>query len=238
MTGADYYSLTALPALDLPGAAPPLSLSELLRQIPPGRAHVLVRTVLLAEDLLQREAFHAGELAAPQPAVLTPEQARGEAPLPPELEPPPSDGPARALPADVVWESYYGHAAAIAHTMRSPFLQEWVAMEVRLRNELARVRAHALGLQAAPYLVATAVQGGAADVEAALNAWLDAPDPLTGLRALISARWRWIEQHEPLYTFAADEYAVYAARLALLHRWRRTATERARWRSPPGGTPT
>lgn len=237
MVSDAYYSLTALPTLGPPGAAPPLTLVELLERIPPGRPRLLAGTLLLGEDLLLRESFHAGAVRAVAPAVLTPEQARGEEPLPAELEPPEAGEVTRALAADVVWEAYYRHAAAVAHRHRSEFLREWVATEVCLRNELARTRAEALGLQAAPYLVATELESGAAAVEPALAAWAEARDPLAGMRALVAARWRWIEQQEPLYTFEADEYPAYAAKLALLHRWQRFATA-AGARGRPGEAET
>jgi hypothetical protein len=238
MVSDGYYSLTALPALDPPGAVPPLMLSELLERIPPGRPQRLAGTLLLGEDLLLREAFHAGEVRAVEPAVLTAEQVRGEEPLPAELEPPETAEATRALPADVVWDAYYRHAADIANRNRSEFLREWVGTEVRLRNELARTRAQALGLQAAPYQVATELQGSAAAIEPALTAWADARDPLAGMRALVAARWRWIEQQEPLYTFEADEYPAYAAKLALLHRWRRLAGGAGSGRGRAGETDT
>jgi hypothetical protein len=227
MVSDGYYSLTALPALDPPGA---------LERIPPGRPQLLAGTLLLGEDLLLREAFHAGEVRAVEPAVLTAEQVRGEEPLPGELEPAEAAEATRALPADVVWDAYYRHAADIAQRQGSEFLREWVGTEVRLRNDLARTRAQALGLQAAPYQVATELQGSAAAVEPALTAWADARDPLAGMRALVAARWRWVEQQEPLYTFEADEYPAYAAKLALLHRWRRLTAGGGRGRAGEADT--
>lgn len=236
MSAGNYYTLTALPPLDLPGAAPPLSLSEYLARVPAGAATRLVRALLLGEDLLLREALLAGELRAAEPVVLTAAQVAGEEPLPFELAAagaaPDHDGATHALPIDALWDAYYRHAAALAAELRSDFLQQWVATEVRLRNELARTRARALGLQPAAYLVARALEGGAAAVEPAVAAWQNARDPLAGLRALLTARWRWIEQQEPLFTFSTDEYVAYAAKLALLHRWQRSAA------APPGGNGT
>jgi hypothetical protein len=230
--GADaYFLLTALPALDPPAAAPPLSLAELMERVPRGRARALVRCVILSDDLLQREAALAGELATPTPAVLTPEQALGTAPLPDDLSTSvagSADGPEVAgglrTPADVVWSSYYRWADALARRLGSAFLQEWVGSEVAVRNALAVARARVLGLDPARHVVARDLEGGdgaAADVVVAALA--ASPDPLAGLRELIALRWRWVEQHEPRYSFGDDEFAAYAAKLVLAHRWERSA---------------
>lgn len=241
MSADAYYTLTALPTLDPPGAAPPLALADFLARIPAGPAADLARTIFLGEDLLLREAVHAGELATAEPAVLTAAQLAGDEPLPPALaaaEPltGDADAVAHALPVDALWEAYYRQAAELARRLRSEFLQQWVATEVRLRNDLARTRARALGLQPAGYVVARELESGGAAVEAALLAWQNARDPLTGLRALLTARWRWIEQQEPLFTFSNDEYAAYAAKLALLHRWQRSAAEPPLRNGPGGNT--
>lgn len=241
MSADDYYTLTALPTLDPPGAAPPIALPDFLARVPAGTASRLVRTLLLGEDLLLREAVHAGELRAADPVVLTPGQVAGEEPLPAELTPaeaaaPEHDGAARALPADALWDAYYRHAAGVATARRSEFLRQWVATEVRLRNELARLRARALGLQPAGYVVARELESSGAAVEPALTAWQSARDPLSGLRALLTARWRWIEQQEPLFTFSTDEYVAYAAKLALLHRWQRSAAVPPALAAPGGSS--
>lgn len=240
MSADDYYTLTALPTLDPPGASPPIALADFLARVPTGPASRLVHALLLGEDLLLREAVLAGESRAAEPVVLTAGQVAGEEPLPAELvagDPTASetDGATRALPADALWASYYRHAAGVARSLHSEFLGQWVATEVRLRNELARSRARALGLQPAGYVVARELESGGAAVEPALAAWQGAKDPLTGLRALLTARWRWIEQQEPLFTFSTDEYAAYAAKLALLHRWQRSAVA-APGPAGPGGS--
>ena len=245
MSADVYFLLTALPTLDLPGSEPPLDLAELLERVPEGRARELVRCVILSDDLMQREAALAGELAAPDPGVLTPEQVRGAAPLPDDLLPPaagsggasePEEGfrtSADAFrtfpeelrtPADVIWNAYYRFAHALARRLRSPFLLEWVGSEVAVRNAVAMMRARALGLDPARHVVARDLESGdGATADAVVAALTAAPDPLAGLRELIVLRWRWVEHHEPLYSFGDDEFAAYAARLALLHRWQRSA---------------
>ncbi|MGB2821431.1 MAG: hypothetical protein WBF17_10645, partial [Phycisphaerae bacterium] len=56
-----------------------------------------------------------------------------------------------------------------------------------------------------------------------LGEWSAARDPLAGLRVLDAARWRWLIEHDAWFTFADDELAAYAAKLMLLHRWKRIA---------------
>ena len=73
--------LAALPALEDLGSAPPLSLVALRQHLGDSRASELVEAVLLADDLLQRDAFIAGEDQSVAPSVLSDEQVRGKEPL-------------------------------------------------------------------------------------------------------------------------------------------------------------
>lgn len=225
--GADNYAaLAALPALDAPPAAPPLLLAELMERIPTGRPLDLARCILLGDDLLLREAVLSGEVEAAEPAVLTPEQLAGTAPLPDPLADPSAtamEPTVPTLPADVTWSAYFRYAADLAVRRRSRFLLAWVRAEVSLRNALATVRARALGLDPSLYRVASELEEGSPDTDAAVAGWSAAADPLEGMRVLLAARWRWVELHEPWFSFDDDELAAYAAKLVLLHRWRRTA---------------
>lgn len=232
MAALNYFSLTALPALDPPGAVPPLAREALAEGAPPGRPLALVRVVLLADDLLRREAALAGELDDPDPVILTPEQAVGEAPLPSAIAPR-SEAESRAtVPADAVWHAYFHHADRTARRLKSPLLGEWLGYEVALRNGLAAARAKALGLEAGRYVVAKELERESGVVDGAVALWAAATDPLSGARALIGARWRWIEQQEPWFSFRDDEFVAYAVKLVLLHRWHRTGDGSAARREP------
>lgn len=222
MAGDNYYALSALPVLDPPPAEPPLALSDLVAGSPRGRAAELVRCVVLSDDLLQREATLAGELPKPDPAVLSAEQAAGDAPLPDELAPVEESGWTR-IPADAIWTAYYRHAATVARTLGSRFLAQWVAWEVTTRNALAVARARALGLDPEGYLVATSLVDGSGEAEALAASWTAAGHPLEGFRGLIAARWRWADEQAPWFTFRDDELAAYAVKLVLLHRWLRAS---------------
>jgi len=220
--GSNHYLITALPALGDLGSPPPLTPAEMMKAIQgEGNSGRLVETVLLADDLLLRDSFLAGQLKELQPAVLTAEQARNEQPLPPYLaaERPPS---LPAVSADAVWGAYFIHAAAVARQTSSMFLAGWVGWEVSLRNTLAAARAKALELEPSSYLVAVEL-GGEHDFAILLAEWAAADSALAAQRILDADRWDWIAANDRWFSFADDELAAYAARLTLLHRWSRAA---------------
>jgi hypothetical protein len=245
MSGQNYYLLTALPGLGELGSDPPLTPRAMLEMLAtsPG-AQQLASAIFLSDDLLLRQAVMSGEIPADQadPAVLSTEQVRDEAPLPdflagltgPDGETAQEDeaaGTAR-LGVDRVWALYFEHAARLARG--SEMLSEWVRHEVGLRNALAAARAKALGLDAARYIVAWQLGGSEDEYAAALSEWSAAPNPLAGLQALDAARWNWIAQHSRHFTFSDDELAAYAARLVILHRWKRIAAARPAQAQAPG----
>jgi hypothetical protein len=221
-----YFLATALPVLGEPGTRPPLTLAELAERLEGSSALPLVSAILLEEDLLQRDACLAGELPEPRPAVLSPAQAAGRAPLPDHLTGDRSDEPC-AVPGDAVWAAYARHVAAVAAQRRSAFLAAWIGAEVGLRNALVVARARRLGLDPAGYLVARELAPPRPREDAVLAGWAAAAHPLAGFQLLLRARWAWLAEHEPRYSFGDDELAAYAVRLVLLHRWYRASHEGA-----------
>ncbi len=222
MAVGNYYRVTALPSLGDLGSPPPITPAEWVAHLSGASAREVVEVLLLSDDLLQREAFLAGESEQVEPAVLSAEQARDEAPLPPSLAPEGDEPSARqGPPSDAVWEAYFRHVADVARRRGSPFLQAWVGYEVGLRNALATARAKALDLDPEPYRVASDLADPDAVVQQPVSEWADAENPLEGLRVLDRGRWQWLADHDPHFTFADDELAVYAARLMLLVRWYR-----------------
>ena len=221
-----YYLVTSLPALGALGSTPPLAPRELLERLA-GPPLDLSTAIFLPDDLLQRESFLAGALERPEPAVLTLEQVRGDAPLPPPLDAPPASA-ARGLPGDAVWEACYVHAASVARRHASRLLAEWVRFEVGLRNALAEDRARRLGLEVDPWLVARDLGAGREQFAAVLREVDAAPDPLRAQRALDAARWAWSLEHDDWFGFGQDELAAYALRLGWIARWQRLAGEPAR----------
>jgi hypothetical protein len=216
-----YYLATALPALGELGSHPPLRLDELAERLAGTSAAPLAEAILLEEDLIQREACLAGELAEPRPVVLTADQVRGRAALPSPL----GDGPEASTAAggDALWAAYWHHVAAVAEARRSAFLAAWVGAEVALRNTLAAARARALGLDASRYLVAPDLGAPRPREDDLVARWAAAPNPLAGLQLILRSRWAWLAENEPWFSFSDDELAAYTARLALLHRWYRAA---------------
>lgn len=224
MTASHYFLLSSLPHLGELTDAPPMTAAQLLeRVISSGGAPGLVETVLLADDLVQREALQAGEIEQGDPAVLTEEQFRGEAPLPAYLAAT-AAAPGR-IAADAVWAAYFTHAAAAARA--GTFLAAWVAWEVALRNALAESRAKTLDLDAEAYLVVPHLGDADADFAGLLNALSAAGNPLAAMQAVDRARWDWLDEHEAWFSFGDDELAVYAARLVLMGRWQRLGKAQA-----------
>jgi hypothetical protein len=222
-----YYFIAALPALGELGTALPIGFAQLMEHVGElSRWGKLVGTVLLSDDLLQREAYLAGELREVDPSVLTVQQVRNEVPLPDSLVPAEdAEFAADRLEVDSLWETYYRHAMAVARELGSELLVHWVRFEVALRNALATARARRLGLEDRGYLVAADLADVDADFSQILSDWAAAATPLAGLRVVIRARWAWLEQHEAWFSFSPDELVVYTARLMLLEKWRRSSVE-------------
>jgi len=218
MSGRYYFLLTSLPNLPDLGLAPAMDLAALRERVAPEPAAApLIDAICLEGDLVLREAAQAGEIERPAPVVLTAGQADGTEPLPDALAADEPDPP-RRIPADRTWEAYWRYAARAADAARCEFARQWVGFEVALRNALATARARTLGLDSHDYLVAEdlAAEPAPDEIVAAASA---AADPLSALRALDEGRWRWVEDNEGYYSFAIDELAAYARKLALATRW-------------------
>jgi hypothetical protein len=223
--------LSALPALGHLGEAPPIGGAALLARVAETVAEEVVATVLLEDDLRLRDS-HLGrgrrdasgaERENFSPAVLSPGQAEGREPLPYPLAAAVDSG---LLPGDGVWAAYYQHAADVARRTGSSFLAAWVAAEVGLRNAMATARARALGLEPSRYVLTPELGSGAWDEVVA--EWSAAPDPLMGWKAVMRARWKWLEANNAWFSFTSDELAAYAAGLSLLRQWQRVMNEAGR----------
>jgi len=219
MGGNNFYLLTALPVLGDFGSAPPMRPFELVERVADaGGPRLLLDTLFLGDDLLQREAFLSGEQADMDLAVLTSGQGRNEEPLPSFLTIRDESVP-RMIQSDALWEAYFRYAAEIARRERSVFLAAWVGCEIALRNAMVRARARILELDASEYLVAADLEKAGMDISAVLGEWGQAATPLSGLSVLDRARWAWLDENDSRFTFKNDEVAVYGARLLLLRRW-------------------
>lgn len=183
----------------------------------------LLEALVLHDDLLQRESFLAGEIEDVEPAVLSEQQAEGEAPLPDALASTVERETSVAIEADLLWENYFRYAHQLGRDKGSSFLVQWVEYEVALRNALAAARARRLGLEEAGYLVAADLVGQTEDVSPVVSEWEAAKTPLEGLRVVLRARWSWLDRNDAWFSFSADELLAYAARVMLLEQWRRSA---------------
>ncbi len=224
VSGDFYYYLATLPTPGELGSEPPVSPAQLLELVANQRdLSESLRALFLRNDLLQRESLLAGEVAEAKPIVLTPAQARNEAPLPAYLVRKADDSPMRIVPVDDLWELYFRRAILVARQSRCAFLAAWVGREVAVRNALVIARAERLGLEAKDYVVATDLEGPEEEPSSLISEWESATDPLAGTRVLIRAEWAWVAEHAGWFKFNLDEIVAYAAQLVLLERWQRLA---------------
>jgi hypothetical protein len=219
--------MCVLPVLEPFGSAPPLNRQKLLALVTESEGPVdIVRSLLLSDDLLQREAVLAGEIEPDLAdlAVLTYAQAEGKQPLPHFLAPEQErehDVTGSQIAVDLIWRRYFRYMAKVARHTRSDFLSAWIEYEVGLRNAIAAARAVKLQLDPKPYLVTPELENPDVSFDTALAEWSAEPNPLVALQALDKARWRWLIEQEQWYSFSDDEVAAFTAKLMLLHRWHR-----------------
>ena len=225
------YLLSVLPTLELIGSIPPLSKQSFLEQVIDSNGPVsTVEMLLLSDDLMQYQALQAEEIEQDRAdlAILSLDKSENESVLPDFLLPEETmeKQESMRLYVDEIWARYFHHAASVAKRTGSSFLKAWIGFEVGLRNALATARAQILELDSAAYLVAPELADKNTDYSHIVSEWSGASDPLTALKVLDEARWDWLEEHGGWYSFYACEIEVYAARLVLLHRWRRILSEK------------
>jgi hypothetical protein len=229
-----YYLLSVLPTLEPLGSIPPLSKQSFLEQVIDSNGPVsTVEVLLLSDDLIQYQALLAEEIEQDRIdlAVLSLDKAEDETVLPDYLLPiekteEQQEQQSIRLSVDGIWERYFHHAASVAKRTQSSFLKAWIGFEVGIRNALAAARAQMLDLESEVYLVAPELADKKTDYHDIVSEWSGASNPLNALRVLDEARWEWCEEHGGWYNFHACEIEVYAAKLMLLHRWRRILSEK------------
>jgi len=224
------YLLTVLPALEPMGSIPPMSKRDLLEQVAGSNGPVrTVEMLLLSDDLTQYQALLTEEIGPDEAdsAILSLGKAENEAVLPDFLlsEESTEEQDDRSS-IDAIWSRYFHHAASVAKRERSSFLKAWIGFEVGLRNALVTARAHTLELDPTTYLVAPELDDKDMDYSHVVSAWSAAANPLAALEVLDKWRWDWLDERGRWYSFSACEIEVYAARLVLLHHWRRILSEK------------
>ncbi|MFC1923752.1 DUF2764 family protein [Chloroflexota bacterium] len=222
MAGDSYYILSSLKTPDDLGSTPPMTLTDFLDRVREIDGNtVLIETIFLRDDLLQRQAYLSGELEDFDPVILSEAQIKGEEPLPDYLNAQATEDDLQS-PADLLWANYYQHAFDVANgSSGSDFLKKWIAFEIGLRNALVLARAKSLGLDSHSYMVVDDIGSAKNEFDSLVTEWSSASDPLEGLRVLDRGRWRWINQNDDWFGFSDDELAAYAAKLILLKRWKR-----------------
>ena len=225
------YLLSALPGLEPIGSVPPMSKRSFLEQVIEASGPVeTVEAILLSDDIRQYQGLLAGEIEQSKIdlAVLTLDKTESEPVLPGFLLPA-DDSQEREierLSTDAIWSRYFHYADQVAGRNHSDFLRAWIGFEVGLRNALVTARAVVLDLEPAAYLVVPELANQDTDYNSILSAWSSASNPLAALEALDKARWDWLCENGGWFSFTANEIEVYAAKLILLHHWRRILSEK------------
>lgn len=227
------YLLSALPALEPIGSIPPMSKRELLERVIDSNGPVdSVKMILLGDDLRQYEALLAEEIKPDEIdlAVISLDKAESEPVLPVFLLPEEGthEQENKRKSVDEMWSRYFHHAAFVAKCSHSGFLKAWIGFEVGLRNALVTARANILELDSAAYLVAPHLADQDTDYSYIISAWSADSNPLSALDILDKARWDWLDENGKWYSFTACEIEVYAAKLILLHHWRRILSDKKR----------
>ncbi|KPK41832.1 MAG: hypothetical protein AMJ65_08680 [Phycisphaerae bacterium SG8_4] len=225
------YLLSVLPALEPMGSIPPMSKREFLEQVADSNGPVrTVEMLLLSDDLTQYQALLTEEIGPDEAdsAILSLDKAENEAVLPDFLLPDESTEEQQGgrSSIDAIWSRYFHHAASVARRARSSFLKAWIGFEVGLRNALVIARSHSLELDPSTYLVAPELADKDLDYSHVVSAWSAAAHPLAALEILDKWRWDWLDERSRWYSSSACEIEVYAAKLALLHHWRRILSDK------------
>lgn len=225
------YLLSVLPGLEPIGSIPPMSKSELLEHVVSSNGPVsTVEMLLLHDDIGQYQALMAEEIKPEQTdfAILSIEKAENEPVLPDFLlsEEQSEEQENERKSIEEIWTRYFHHAFVIAKRNNSVFLQSWIGFEVGLRNALVNARCQILELDSAAYSVAMELSDNNIDYSSILSSWSSARNPLEALEVLDKARWEWLEENGQWYSCSASEIEVYAAKLILLHHWRRILSEK------------
>ncbi|MFH0762479.1 MAG: hypothetical protein V1925_01135 [Candidatus Omnitrophota bacterium] len=103
---------------------------------------------------------------------------------------------------------------------RQPTLQKWFEFDTALRNELAKIRSARKKIDPEKYLR----RDGFVDpyiAHTAINA-CRSPSPLQGQKLLDDARWRLLDELCAGHYFDLDSLIIYAQKLLILERWKRT----------------
>ncbi len=93
----------------------------------------------------------------------------------------------------------------------------WRALETQIRNGVARRRAQRLGVPAEPHRRPHAGYRG--DIDAAVDAAFEQPDPMARERELDALRWRLLDDLAAVDPWGLPFVLAYAMRLRLAQRW-------------------
>ncbi len=106
-------------------------------------------------------------------------------------------------------------------------LQRWRQWEINLRDELVKIRAQKLGMDAFEFIIPSAFTMGAAELAAEASGMIN---PLEAERFIDRARWSFLEELEVGHYFDVERLVVYVLKLQLLGRIALHGRERGRER--------
>ncbi len=109
---------------------------------------------------------------------------------------------------------------------RSPFAQEWAAVEAQVRNAAAKVRGARLGVEAKPFLKAH--KGYRVWLDKEVSDALAKPNPLLCEMGLDNVRWKAADELAGQDARGLGAVLAFAAKLLLVNRWAGMADEAGR----------
>ena len=229
------YLMSFLPGLDAPDGMRPINPSDFWSRVAEigGAAVDAVRFVFLRRDVEILEAMALEQDAARREALaekgffFTREQFSGVEPLPAWVFRP-SDASSSSLVA--LWRSYFAFGLVQARRAESRLLGEYIAWETALRNSLAVERAARMGASAPEQwlidLEETNEKYTRQDFSEIIARWRQENSPLESEKLLDRARWDFVDQNTPYFSFATDEVVGYALKLGMVDRWNSLIQER------------
>jgi hypothetical protein len=99
----------------------------------------------------------------------------------------------------------------------SDFAAWWAALDTQIRNQLARMRAGRLGLDARSFV--RMHSGFDVSVEQCVADAMDQPDPLARETALDRCRWKALDEYIKADRFGLSAVLAYGVRMLMLDRW-------------------
>lgn len=222
------YLMSFLPALDGLEVPPAMKLEDFWSRLCEigGDAQPAVELVFTRLDVLALIAAltKSGTDAEALAFALSPEQLEGNQDLPEWMGPWSFNDKADWADTDRLWHAYYTRGLEIARQSGSRLLEKYIIWDINLANALAYERCSRMGVSPEQFVLNIPEAEGVyerQDFSEIISRWKQEKSVMESEKSLDRARWAFIEENIPYFTFAADEVTGYALRLALAARWGR-----------------